>query len=87
MTEIESKQSEEMKRFVFHELSIEEREIFEERFFLDEDFFYDLLELENRLVDDFVRGKLKGSDLKRFEASLEKSEERRQKVANAIALN
>ncbi|MEZ5345527.1 MAG: hypothetical protein R2681_08235 [Pyrinomonadaceae bacterium] len=87
MTEIESKQLEEMKRFVFHELSGEEREMLEERFFLDEDFFYDLLELENGLVDDFARGRLKGNDLKRFEASLERSEERRQKVANAIALN
>lgn len=87
MTEVDSKNLEEMKRFLFHELSDEEREAMEERFFSDEDFFYDLMELENSFVDAYARSELKGDDLKRFEASLEKSPERREKIANAIALN
>lgn len=87
MTEIDPKNLEEMKRFLFHETSVEEREQMEERFFEDEKFFYDLMELENSLTDAYARKELKGKDLKRFEASLEKSPERKEKVFNAIALN
>lgn len=86
MTETNPKNPEEMKRFLFHELSDAERESLEERFFTDENFFYDLMELENSLVDAYARGELAGDDLKRFEASLEKSPERHEKIANAIAL-
>lgn len=86
MTEIKSKDPEEMKRFLFHELSEKEREKVEERFFTDQDFFYDLTELENTLVDAYIRKELKSEDLKRFEASLEKSPERREKINDAIAL-
>ena len=86
MTEIEPKNLEEMKRFLFHELSEKERESIEERFFTDQDFFYDLMELENSLVDGYVRKELKADDLKRFEMSLEKSPERLEKIKDALAL-
>lgn len=87
MTEIESKNLEEMKRFLFHELSETEREQIEERFFSDKDFFYDLMELEDNLVDAYANNELTGEDLQRFEVSLEKSPERLEKVRTAIALN
>lgn len=87
MTEIDSKNLEEMKRFLFHELSDDKREQMEERFFSDEEFFYDLMELENSFVDAYARQELTGEDLKRFEASLEKSPERREKIFNAVALD
>jgi len=86
MTEIESKNLEEMKRFLFHELSEKVGEKIEERFFFDQDFFYDLMALEDSLVDTYVRQELKGEDLKRFEASLSKSPERLEKINDAIAL-
>jgi hypothetical protein len=87
MAEIEPKNPDEMKRFLFHELSAAKREAIEELFFTDKDFVYDLMELENSLVDAYARGELTGDDLKRFESGLEKSPERREKIANAIALN
>lgn len=86
MTEIDPKNLEEMKRYLFHESSDAEREAMEEHFFSDEDFFYDLMELENSLADAYARGELAGDDAKRFAASLENSPERRAKVANAAAL-
>ncbi len=87
MAEIDPKNLEEMKRFLFHESSDAEREAMEDRFFSDEEVFYDLMELENSFVDAYARGELTGEDLNRFEASLEKSPERREKINNAMALN
>lgn len=67
-------------------MSESERVAVEERMFADEDFFADLLELENDLTDASVRGELSESDARRFEESLSKFPERREKVKNAIAL-
>jgi hypothetical protein len=79
-------QNEEMKRYLFHEMTDEEYDAVEERFFDDSDYFYDLTELENDLVDRYVRGTLEGADLTRFEQSLERSHDWREKVANARAI-
>lgn len=78
--------SEELKRYLFFESSEIERHTLEEKFFESDELFYDLLDLENDLTDDFVRNQLGESDCKRFEASLEKSPERRAKVLNAKTL-
>lgn len=86
MTKNETKNTEEMKRFLFHEMSESERTVMEERFFTDNELFYELVETENDLVDRYARGELGGADLARFEASLKKSPERREKLANAAAL-
>jgi hypothetical protein len=75
----ETSQTEEMKRFVFYEMTEKEREAVEDRFFEDSDYFYELSELENDLVDSYVRGELIGTDLKRFEESLIKSPEKEQR--------
>ena len=77
---------EEMKRFLFQEFSEKEREAFEERFFADGDFFYDLMDLENDLVDRYTIGKMSAAESARFEKGLQKSPERREKVANSVAL-
>lgn len=82
----EASQIEEMKRYLFGEMSGEESEIIEERIFDDTDFFDELTDLENDLVDRFVCKKLLGEDLARFELSLSKIPERREKIANARAL-
>lgn len=77
---------EEMKRFLFHELSDTEREAFEERFFADDDFFYELADLENELVDRYALGKMSVAESTRFEKSLQKSPEKRAQIANSVTL-
>jgi hypothetical protein len=86
MTELNTSQTEEMKRYLFHEMNEKEQAAIEGRFFADSDYFYDLVTLENDLVDRYARGDLRGADLNRFERSLQTSPERREKVANAKAL-
>ena len=86
MTQPDQINQAEMKRFLFQEFSEKEREAFEERFFADGDFFYDLMDLENELVDRYAIGKMSATENARFEKSLPKSPERREKVANSIAL-
>lgn len=77
---------EEIKRYLFRELSKAETERFEEKLFEDNDYFYDVLGLEDALVDKYALGKLSGADLERFEKSLLDSPGRREKVAAAVAL-
>lgn len=85
MAEFRAENNEQMK-YLLGELSENERVAVEERMFADEDFFADLLELENDLTDAFVRGGLSEFDGQRYEKSLEKFPERREKLANAAAL-
>lgn len=77
---------EEIKKYLFNELSEAEREKFEERLFEEDNYFYDVLELENDLVDRYALGSLEGDELERFERSLKHSPRRREKVANGLAL-
>lgn len=86
MTRTDTNKTEEMKRYLFHESSETERDALEERFFEDDAFFYELVDLENNLVDQYARGELASNDRARFERSLPKSPERREKLANAAAL-
>ena len=76
----------EIKRFLYAEMDETERQAFEEKFLLDDDFFYQVSDTENELVDLYVKNKLSGAELIRFERSLEKLPARRQKTANAAAL-
>lgn len=82
----EPSQIEEMKRYLFHEMPEKERETLEERLFENSDYFYELVELENDLIDSYARGKLDGKDRERLERSLAEMPERRAKIANARAL-
>lgn len=86
MTETETKNIEEMKRYLFHETSDDERGALEERFFADDDLFFELVDLENDLVDRYARNELKADERARFERSLSVLPDRREKVANAAAL-
>jgi hypothetical protein len=76
----------EIKRYLYNEMSDEERAGFEENFFADDELFFKVVNLENDLVDRYASGKLAGEELARFERSLENLPERGTKVANAIAL-
>lgn len=87
MTQTDQINREEMKRFLFHELSEREREAFEERFFADGDFFFELTDLENELVDRYALGKMSAAESARFEKGAQKSPERRAQIANAVALS
>jgi hypothetical protein len=77
----------EIKRYLFAEIEPGEREGFEERLFQSDELFFEVADIENRLVDGYVRGKLASGDLARFERSLESVPGRRQKVANARSLH
>lgn len=86
MTQTEMSKTEEMKRYLFHEASETERERLEQRFFGSDEFFFELIDLENDLTDRYARGALETADRVRFERSLPKAPERREKLANAAAL-
>lgn len=77
---------ERMKQYLYGELSEEESQAVEDQVFDDTEFFYEIANLENELIDKYVQGKLKGEDLNRFERSLTRSDERRIQVENARAL-
>ncbi len=76
----------EIKRFLFGEMSDEERDSVEEELFENDELFYEIADLENQLVDLYARKKLGGEELVRFERSLANLPERRTKIANAVAL-
>jgi hypothetical protein len=88
MTEIEKVkvETELVKRYLYAELKKKEREKLENEFFLDDELFFEVMNLENQLIDKYVKGKLPGDEVLRFEKSLEKFPDRKQKVANAKAL-
>lgn len=78
--------TEQMKQFLYGELPESASHEIEERLFVDDDLFQELTSLENDLIDSYIRGKLKGDELRRFERSLALSEERRTHVKDARAL-
>lgn len=86
MTQRYSSSTPEIKKYLFHELSLSEREKLEERLFEDDNFFYEVLTVENDLVDLYALDKLEGAELERFERSMRASPGRREKVATALAL-
>lgn len=79
-------QNQEIKRYLFLEMTDEERTAWEEKFFTDDELFFEIADTENRLVDFYARGRLDGEELKRFERSLSQLPQRRAKIANAVAL-
>lgn len=56
-----------MTRFLLGQLSDEERKAVEERFLTDDEYFAQLLVMEDSLVDDYVLGRLTGDQLKNAE--------------------
>jgi hypothetical protein len=76
-----------IKRYVFAEMPDDEREAFEEMVFVDDELFFEIADVENRLVDGYVAGDLNRDELTRFQRSLEVMPARREKIANARSLN
>lgn len=77
---------EEMMRYLFAELSENDREDFEQRMFEDDELFFSVADLENEMVDSYVKGELSGAEMSMFESSLKKYPARQEKIANARAL-
>lgn len=76
----------EVKRYLYNEMSDEEHAAMEEKFFENDELFFEIADTENRLVDLYAKGELAGEELQRFESSLNQLPKRRAKVANAVAL-
>jgi hypothetical protein len=74
------------ERYLFNEMSEDDRERFEETILADDGIFFDVAARENELVDLYCAGKLTGGELERFERTLESLPARRQKVAVAKTL-
>ena len=75
-----------IERYLLDEMLPDEREKFEDRLFTDDELFYKVADAENELVDRYVNGDMSGDESARFETSLERVPSRREKVANANAL-
>lgn len=76
-----------MVRYLLGSLSEEETERVEELSFVDDEFAVQLSAVENDLVDNYVRGRLSGEKLERFDSYYLASPKRRIKVENARILN
>lgn len=75
-----------MTRYLLGELSDGERDELEARYFRDGSAFDALVDVENALVDDYVRGRLAPETRARFEAHYLSTPERRERVRFARAL-
>lgn len=72
--------------YLFGELKGAERDDFEERLFLDEDFGLFINQVENDLIDDYVRGEMESGDKSKFENAYLTSETGRRKIRGAQIL-
>jgi hypothetical protein len=82
---LSSRDSERINHYLLFEMAEGEREEFEGKILADHDLFYHVVELENEMVDRFVRGQMKGTELERFQKALAMNPARRIKIANATA--
>lgn len=72
--------------YLLGELSGAERDDFEERLFLDEDFSLFINDVENDLIDEYVRGELRSGEKMKFENAYLTNETRREKIKTAQIL-
>ncbi len=72
--------------YLLGELSGAERDALEDRLFLDEDFSSFLSDVENDLIDEYVRGELTASEKLKFENAYLTSDTRRERVRSAQVL-
>jgi len=73
-----------MRRYLTGELSERERDELEEKYFNDDELFGELLESEERIIDDYRRGKLAPPERERFERRFLALPDRRREVELAI---
>src|SRR5258708_2098587 len=75
-----------MTRYLFGEVSEEERAEFEDKYLKNSDVFQELIGLENKIIDRYVLGELSQPDSERFERSFLTHPERRETVEIARSL-
>lgn len=75
-----------MTRYLFGEVSEEERAEFEDTYLKNSDVFQELIGLENEIIDRYVLGELPQPDRERFERSFLTHPERRETVEIARSL-
>ncbi|PYT01612.1 MAG: hypothetical protein DMF63_01840 [Acidobacteria bacterium] len=78
--------NDQIDNYLLNEMSAEAREKFEDRYFGDEELFFEIADRENELVDSYNAGQLKGAELERFERSLAQFPARRDKISNSRLL-
>jgi len=76
-----------INRYLLGELSEDELAQVEERYFADENFFAQVLDAENSLVDSYVRGNFSAVERGKFEKQFLTTPQRRQKIKFAQSLN
>jgi hypothetical protein len=69
-----------LSRYLLGQLTEEEQEQIEERYFNDKEFFEQLLVVEDTLIDNYVRHRLSGVERQHFESHFMRSPERRERV-------
>jgi hypothetical protein len=75
-----TEQEELMVRYLLGELPDEERSWIEEKFFIDNEFFEQLLSVEGALVDEYVRGELSPHEHERFEKAFLSSPQQQSEI-------
>src|ERR1044072_5344930 len=75
-----------LKRYFLGELSEDERDALEHRYFNDQQVFGQLLQVKTELVDDYVRGRLSAADRATFERSYLQNPDRARRVKFAATL-
>lgn len=76
-----------LRQYLLGHVREDEQRALEQRLLTDEDYFHQLLRVEEELTDDYVRGSLDASDHQRFERYFLSSPERRQNVEFARAFH
>ena len=72
-----------LARYLLGQMSEDERDQIDERYFGDRDFIEGLLVVEDELIDSYVRGELSSSNHRQFEDYFMRSPERQRRVAFA----
>ncbi len=76
-----------LRRYLLGETADEERNMIEQRLLTDQDYFNELLKIEEELIDEYTRGELKGAERKKFELLFAHDPERRENIEFAKAFN
>lgn len=76
-----------IKYYILGTLEQEKRQEIEERFLTDNDYFNEILKIEDELMDEYINGGLSAEDRERFEQQFLTISENRQKLNFAMALN
>ena len=74
------------RRYLLGQLSSEERQRFEDRYFVDTNAFEEVVAVENDLIDSYARSELRGSEKQQFEQRYCSSPEGRSRIEFSMAL-